>query len=64
MTVGELKKALEGVSDDMLISVESQGDMVVAYGAYVDPPSDFHHGVWDYKNKTRIKSETFWIGAA
>lgn len=64
MTVGELKKALEGIPDDMLVSVESQDDAVVAYAAHVEIPSGSHPGVWDYKNKVRLQGATFWIGAA
>lgn len=64
MTVGELKKALEGVSEDMLVSVENQGDEAVANVARLNPPSKFHAGVWDSENKVHIQETTFWIGAA
>lgn len=64
MTVGELKKALEGISDDMLVSVENQGDEVVAQVAKTYTPRGSHPGVWDYKASARIQGSTFWIGAA
>lgn len=64
MTVGELKKALEGTPDDMLVSVENQGDEAIANAARLNPPSKFHAGVWDSENNVHIQETTFWIGAA
>lgn len=64
MNVGELKKALEGVDDDMMVSVENQDDEVIARVAKVYTTSGSHPGVWDYKTQSRVQGPTFWIGAA
>lgn len=64
MTVGELKKALEGVPDDMLVSVENQGDDVVAKVARVQTYGGSHPGVWDDKTCARLFKPTFSVTAA
>lgn len=62
MTVGELRKALDGITDDMLVSVENQGQEVVARDAGVMPASKLYGGVWNTDANKFEMSDTFYVG--